>query len=75
MARVKARILSDTVVDGAGYKVNQVVAFESEQAKQLATSGAIDTSPAAVKYCEDELEAEAVDHAPKAPAAAKPKKK
>jgi hypothetical protein len=76
MARVKARILADTTIDGVGYKVNQVVAFDEKHAEQLKEAGAIDTSAAAVKYCVEELDAEPVEHAAaEAKPAAKTKKK
>lgn len=65
MARIKARILTATPIDGAHYKADQVVVFEEKHAKALEATGAIDTSPAAVKYCVDELKAKVVEHAPK----------
>ena len=69
MARIKTRILTDTLVEGVLYKTDQVVAFDDKHANQLEAIGVLDTSPAAVKYCIDELKAKPVEHAAKKPAA------
>lgn len=76
MARVKSRILTDTTIDGVGYKVNQVVVLDGEQAEQLREAGVLDTSAASVKYCVDELDAKPIEHEPEEeePAAAAPAK-
>lgn len=76
MARVKTRILTDTTIDGVDYKVNQVVVLDGEQAERLQEAGVLDTSPASVKYCVDELGAAPIEHKPRneEPAAAAPAK-
>lgn len=70
MARVKARILTDTRIDGVDYKVNQLVVLDDKQAELLEESGVLDTSKGAVDYCIDELDAKPIEHKPKEEAAA-----
>jgi uncharacterized small protein (DUF1192 family) len=59
----QARILVDTYLDGQIYKPGQVVEFDNETAKALATAGNIDLDRGAVLYCVDELKVQLIKHA------------
>lgn len=58
----KARILSDIRLDGIDYKPNQVVEADADLIKAQVKAGTVDDSPAAVKYCVEELDAKVISH-------------
>lgn len=51
---IKARVLSDTVLEGKEYKSGAFVAFPEKQAKSLIGAGQIDSHEDAVQYCIDQ---------------------
>ena len=59
----QARILSAVELDGQTYQPNQVVEFSDKTAKALNADGQVDTDPASVAYCINDLGAVAVKHA------------
>ena len=50
-----ARVLVDFVLFGVALKCNQIVETDADVIKQHVKSGELDSSTAAVKYCQDEL--------------------
>lgn len=63
MAIKKARVLSDIRLDGIDYKPNQVIEADADLIKAQVKVGTVDDSPAAVKYCVEELNAKVIQHA------------
>lgn len=62
MALKKVRILLAGEIDGAFYRVNQVVNIEAAIVKPFVKDGVADDSKAAVEYCLNELDAIVVTH-------------
>lgn len=62
MALKKIRILAACDVEGAAYRVNQVVQLDAALAKPLVKDGLADDSKAAVDYCLNDLHAVVIDH-------------
>jgi hypothetical protein len=60
-SKTNARILVELTHQGKTYKPNQVVSFDSNTAKGLEKEGQVDTSAAAVSYCQSEG-AEVIEH-------------
>jgi hypothetical protein len=58
----QARILSAVELDGQTYLPNQVVEFSDKTAKALCADGQVDTDPASVAYCINDLGAVAMKH-------------
>ena len=54
------RVLVDVQIEGADYKVNQVVRLSADLVASY--KGAIDPSPAAVAYCVKELKQDVIEH-------------
>lgn len=62
MALKKIRILAACDVEGAAYRVNQLVSIAAGLARPLIKDGLADDAKAAVDYCINELAGVVIDH-------------
>lgn len=59
----KARVLHEVSIDGIVHRSGDLILIDEAKAKAYGELGAFDFEPAAVAYCENELELTARDHA------------